>query len=277
MSDTLQPLRVSLVQGDTRWHDAAANRTYYGEKVRALRGSTDLIVLPETFTSGFTNETLGNAETMDGESLRWLRSLAGEVDCVVTGSLVTRIGEQCVNRLVWMRSDGGYAIYDKRHLFRMAREHERYAAGDTRLIVELNGWRICPLVCYDLRFPVWIRNRYGNTVAGRFDYDLVLFVANWPSPRRYAWQTLLRARAIENLSYCVGVNRVGSDGNGLTYAGDSAVLDFLGQPLAELGASELVVTVTLDPAALAAHRERFPAWMDADAFELVEPGMGNRE
>lgn len=268
MSETLQPLRVSLVQGDTRWHDAAANRAYYGEKVRALRGSTDLIVLPETFTSGFTNETLGNAESMDGESLRWLQQLAGEVGCVVTGSLVTRIGEQCVNRLVWMRADGSYAVYDKRHLFRMAREHERYAAGDARLIVELNGWRICPLVCYDLRFPVWIRNRYGNTVAGRFDYDLVLFVANWPSPRRYAWQTLLRARAIENLSYCVGVNRVGSDGNGLTYAGDSAVLDFLGQPLVELGASELVVTATLDPAALAAHRERFPAWMDADDFEL---------
>jgi predicted amidohydrolase len=175
-----------------------------------------------------------------------------------------------VNRLVWMRPDGSFEIYDKRHLFRMAREHERYAAGAQRLIVELKGWRICPLVCYDLRFPVWIRNRYDTTVAGRFDYDLVLFVANWPSARRYAWQTLLRARAIENLSYCIGVNRVGTDGNGLHYAGDSAVLDFLGQPVVELGASELTVTATLDAAALAAHRTRFPAWMDADRFELLD-------
>lgn len=269
MTEPKAPLRVSLIQGDTRWHDAAANREYYGEKVRALRGSTDLVVLPETFTSGFTNETLGNAETMEGESLRWLRALAADVGCVITGSMVTRVGEKCVNRLVWMRPDGSFELYDKRHLFRMAREHERYAAGEQRLIVELGGWRICPLVCYDLRFPVWIRNRYGKTVADRFDYDLVLFVANWPSPRRYAWQTLLRARAIENLSYCIGVNRVGTDGNGLHYAGDSAVLDFLGQPIVELGASELVVTATLDPTALAAHRERFPAWMDADAFELA--------
>jgi omega-amidase len=268
MTEPKTPLCVSLIQGDTRWHDAAANRDYYGEKVRALRDTTDLIVLPETFTSGFTNETLVNAEDMEGESLRWLRALAADVGCVITGSMVTRVGEKCVNRLVWMRPDGSFELYDKRHLFRMAREHERYAAGEQRLIVELGGWRICPLVCYDLRFPVWIRNRYGKTVADRFDYDLVLFVANWPSPRRYAWQTLLRARAIENLSYCIGVNRVGTDGNGLHYAGDSAVLDFLGQPIVELGASELVVTVTLDASALAAHRERFPAWMDADAFEL---------
>lgn len=268
MSEPTQPLRVSLVQGDTRWHDAEANRVYYGDRVRALRGQSDLIVLPETFTSGFTNETLGNAETMEGESLRWLAALAAEVGGVITGSLVTRIGEKCVNRLVWMRPDGSFELYDKRHLFRMAGEHERYAAGAQRLIVELKGWRICPLVCYDLRFPVWIRNRYGMSIAERFDYDLVIFVANWPSARRYAWQTLLRARAIENLSYCIGVNRVGTDGNGLHYAGDSAVLDFLGQPVVELGASELSVTATLDASALAAHRTRFPAWMDADRFEL---------
>ena len=149
----------------------------------------------------------------------------------------------------------------------MAKEHERYGGGDTRLIVELNGWRICPQVCYDLRFPVWLRNRYDRA-AKRFDYDLVLFVANWPSARRHAWRTLLRARAIENLAYCIGVNRVGVDGNDLHYAGDSGAFDFLGQPLVELGAQEQVVTVTLDPTALDAHRERFPAWMDADEFEI---------
>lgn len=264
----MQPLRISLVQGATRWHDSAANRDYYGALVAALKTHSDLIVLPETFLSGFTNETLGNAETMDGEGMRWLRDLAREVGAVITGSLVMREGDRCVNRMIWMRPDGSHAQYDKRHLFRMANEHERYAAGSERLIIELNGWRIRAEVCYDLRFPVWLRNRYDRD-ANRFDYDLVLFVANWPSARRHAWRTLLRARAIENLSYCAGVNRVGVDGNDLAYAGDSAVLDFLGQPLAELGAQEQTITVTLDAAALAAHRARFPAWMDADEFAIV--------
>jgi predicted amidohydrolase len=261
-------LRVSLVQGATRWHDAAANRAYYGAFARSLKGQTDLIVLPETFTSGFTNETVRNAETMQGESVAWLQALAQEIATTITGSMVIRGGERCVNRLVWMRPDGTFELYDKRHLFRMAKEHERYAGGNERLIVELNGWRICPMVCYDLRFPVWIRNRHGPAASDRFDYDLLIFVANWPAPRRQPWRTLLRARAIENLCYCAGVNRIGVDGNDLAYAGDSAVLDFLGESLAELGAQEQVVTVTLDAQALAAHRERFPAWMDADDFQI---------
>ena len=265
------PLRVSLVQGATRWHDAAANRAYYGAHARALRGATDLVVLPETFLSGFTNETLGNAETMDGEGIAWLRDLAAEVGAVVTGSLVIREGERCVNRLVWMRPDRTFELYDKRHLFRMAREHERYGGGDTRLVVELNGWRVCPLVCYDLRFPVWLRNGRREEATGGMDYDLAIFVANWPAPRRQPWRTLLRARAIENLSYVIGLNRVGVDGNELPYAGDSAVLDPIGEPLVELGPQEQVVTVTIDPAPLLAHRERFPAWMDADRFTL-DPG-----
>jgi omega-amidase len=261
------PLRISLVQGATRWHDAPANREYYGAMVRKLRGQSDLVVLPETFLSGFTNETLGNAEDMDGEGVRWLSALAVESGAVVTGSLVIRDGAKCANRLVWARPDGSREIYDKRHLFRMANEHERYVGGNRRLLVELNGWRICPQVCYDLRFPVWLRNRYDAT-GQRFDYDLLIFVANWPAPRRHAWLTLLRARAIENLSYCVGVNRVGVDGNDIAYAGDSVALDFLGQPLVELGGQEQTVTVALDPVALAAHRTRFPAWMDADSFSL---------
>jgi omega-amidase len=264
---TMKLLKVSLVQGATRWHDAAANRAYYGAFARALKGQTDLIVLPETFTSGFTNDTLHQAETMQGESFAWLKSLAQEVGSVITGSMVIREGERCVNRLIWMRPDGTFETYDKRHLFRMAKEHERYAGGNARMIVELNGWRICPQVCYDLRFPVWLRNRYDQ-VARRFDYDLLIFVANWPSPRREPWRTLLRARAIENLSYVVGVNRVGIDGNDLHYSGDSAAIDFVAAPLVELGAQEQVVTVTLDPADLAGHRDRFPAWMDADDFEL---------
>ena len=260
-------LRVSLVQGATRWHDAAGNRDYYGALVRPLQGETDLVVLPETFLSGFTNETLHNAEAMDGPGMGWLAQLASEVDCVITGSLVIRHGDKCVNRLVWMRPDGSFEIYDKRHLFRMANEHERYAGGKERLLVELKGWRILPQVCYDLRFPVWLRNRYDRA-TDRFEYDLSIFVANWPSPRRQPWRTLMRARAIENLSYVVGVNRVGSDGNNIAYSGDSAAIDFVGEPLVELGAHEQIVTVSLDAELLAAHRKSFPAWMDADDFNL---------
>lgn len=263
----MQTLTVSLVQGATRWHDAAGNRDYYGKLVRGATPS-DLIVLPETFLSGFTNDTLGNAETMDGPSVAWMRALAGEVNATVTGSLVIREGDTVYNRLIWASPDGTFSYYDKRHLFRMAGEHTRYGGGNDRLIVELKGWRILPQVCYDLRFPVWLRNGRREASAGGMDYDLALFVANWPAPRRQPWRTLLRARAIENLAYVIGVNRVGVDGNDLPYAGDSAVIDPIGEPLVELGTQEQVVTVILDPAPLKAHRERFPAWMDADRFSL---------
>jgi omega-amidase len=265
-------LRVSLVQGATRWHDPKANREYYGALIAPLQGQTDLIVLPETFTSGFSNEAIQHAETMEGPSVAWLREQASRLGAAITGSVQLRVGAageaRVYNRLLFATPDGEVRHYDKRHLFRFAREHERYAAGAGRLIVEWRGWRICPMVCYDLRFPVFVRNRYDRAAAS-FDYDLLVFVANWPSARRYAWSTLLRARAIENLCYCAGLNRIGVDGNDLNYAGDSAVLDFLGQPLAEVGAQEQIITVRLDPAALAAHRERFPAWMDADDFSLT--------
>lgn len=266
-SAKLQPLRIALIQGATRWHDAPANRDYYGTLVRQAAGS-DLIVLPETFLSGFSNDTRASAGSMDGEGVAWLRALAIEMGAVICGSLAIREGEVVFNRLLWVCADGNFSQYDKRHLFRMAGEHTRYGGGRERLIVELKGWRILPQVCYDLRFPVWLRNRRLASASGGMDYDLALFVANWPAPRRQPWRTLLRARAIENLSYVVGVNRVGVDGNDIAYAGDSAVIDPVGEPLVELGAQEQVVSVTLDPAPLLAHRERFPAWMDADAFSL---------
>jgi len=259
-------LRVSLVQGATRWHDPVGNREYYGSLIAPLAGHTDLVVLPETFTSGFSNEAIHNAETMDGPSVAWLRERAKELDAAITGSVQLRASEGVFNRLLFVTPDGEVRHYDKRHLFRYADEHKRYASGRDKLIVEWKGWRICPLVCYDLRFPVFSRN--GHDPQRGFDYDLVLFVANWPAARAHAWRTLLRARAIENLSYCLGVNRVGTDGNQLPYSGDSGVLDYLGQAMVDLGAQEQTVTVTLDPAVLAAFREKFPAWMDADAFEL---------
>lgn len=262
----MQDLRLTLVQGATRWHDPAGNREYYGSLIAPLAGQTDLVLLPETFTSGFSNEAIHNAETMDGPTLAWLRERARELDAAITGSVQLRVGEGVFNRLLFVTPDGEVRHYDKRHLFRYADEHKRYAAGRERMVVEWKGWKVCPLVCYDLRFPVFSRNRHDQQRG--FDYDLVLFVANWPAARSHAWRTLLRARAIENLSYCAGLNRVGVDGNQLPYSGDSVVLDCLGQPMVELGAQEQTITVVLDHAALTAFREKFPAWMDADAFDL---------
>ncbi len=264
----MHDLRVSIVQGDTRWHDPEANRDYYADLIAGLRGTSDLVVLPETFTSGFSNDAIDRAEDMDGPTVAWIRAQAQALDAAVTGSVQLRTGDGVFNRMLWATPDGGLQYYDKRHLFRYANEHKRYAAGRERLTVEWKGWRINPQVCYDLRFPVFCRNRFDVERPGGMDFDLQLFVANWPAARAYAWKTLLRARAIENLCYVVGVNRVGSDGNGLHYAGDSAVLDFLGQPLSECTDAEVVATTTLRAELLAAHREHFPAMLDADRFEI---------
>jgi omega-amidase len=253
-------LRVSLAQRATTWHDAAANRSAIAAELASLRGQTDLIVLPETCLSGFSNAALPLAEGMDGPTVPWLQALSSELDAAVTGSFLIKVGTTVFNRMLFVTPDGAVQHYDKRHLFRMANEHERYGAGEQRVIVHWRGFRINLQVCYDLRFPVWCRNQN--------DFDLQLFVANWPSPRRYAWQTLLRARAIENLAYVVAVNRVGTDGNQLDYAGDSVALDYLGQPLLELGAQPLLASAVLDLDALHAYRARFPAHQDADQFVI---------
>jgi len=269
----MNDLRVSLVQGDTRWHDPAANRDHYAALVAPLAGATDLVILPETFTSGFSNDAIGQAEGMDGPTVAWIRERARALDAAVTGSVQLRVdvgdgATRVCNRLLWATPDGGLAHYDKRHLFRYAGEHQRYAAGRERLCVEWKGWRINPQVCYDLRFPVFCRNRHDVERPGQLDFDLQIFVANWPSARAHAWKTLLRARAIENLCYVAAVNRVGTDGNGLAYDGDSAAIDFLGQAQVEAHGREQVLTTALSAIALAAHRERFPAMLDADAFDL---------
>ena len=264
----MKDLRISLVQGETRWHDPAGNRDYYGDLISPLRGMSDLVLLPETFTSGFSNEAIDQAEPTDGATATWMREQAARLGAALCGSAQIRDGQGVFNRLFFVTPDGATSTYDKRHLFRYAKEHERYAAGRDRLTVEWQGWRICPLVCYDLRFPVFSRNRYDVERPGQLDYDLLLYVANWPSARALAWKTLLRARAIENLCFVAGLNRVGTDGNGLHYAGDSAVIDFLGRPLSECTDEEVVVTTTLPARELLGHRERFPAMLDADAFEL---------
>ena len=254
-------LRVTLVQTELAWQDPAVNRRNLAAHFRGLVGHTDLVVLPEMFSTGFSMDAEALAEGMDGPTIGWMREEAAALGCVVTGSLIVRDAGRCFNRLVWARPDGSLEHYDKRHLFRMANEQQHYAAGDRRLVVEVKGWRVCPLVCYDLRFPVWSR--------GRDDYDVLLYVANWPQRRAHAWSTLLRARAIENLCYVVGVNRVGKDGNGATYGGDSVALDFLGQPLSSEGGGDRVETAVLDLESLRAYRQSFPAQLDADRFELL--------
>jgi len=255
-------LRVTMIQSALAWQDPAANRRQLAAHFRGLAGHTDLIVLPEMFPTGFSMAAEALAEAMDGPTIGWMREEAAALGCVIAGSLIVADGGRHYNRLVWARPDGTLEHYDKRHLFRMAQEQDHFSAGDRRLTVELKGWRVCPLVCYDLRFPVWSRNRG--------DYDLLVYVANWPARRAHAWASLLRARAIENLSYVVGVNRVGTDGNGVSYAGDSVVLDFVGKSLSSEGGGDRVETTVLDLESLQAYRASFPAHLDADDFELKQ-------
>lgn len=258
----MRDLTLSLVQTSLCWHDPGANRAALAALLDSAAGDSDLVVLPEMFTTGFTMDAAGQAETMQGDSVRWLRAQAAARGQTLTGSLVIEDRGRYYNRLLWMPPDGEPAWYDKRHLFRMAGEHEVYAAGRTRRVVRLGDWRVLPLVCYDLRFPVWSR--------GANEFDLLLYVANWPAARRSAWNTLLPARAVENLCYSAGVNRIGSDGQGIDYAGDSGAWDFFGNALVDAGDAAGVFTATLDAAALLRYREKFPAHRDADRYALID-------
>lgn len=254
-------LKIALVQTDLYWENPTANLAMLEEKIAALTESVDLIVLPEMFTTGFTMNPAPVAEPMNLTTFKWMRQMAAQTGAVLTGSFVAKEGQKYFNRLLWMQPDGGYDYYDKRHLFRMAQEHECYTAGTRRIIKELKGWRICPLICYDLRFPVWARNV-------QMEYDLLLYVANWPAVRSQVWNTLLQARAIENLSYVVGVNRVGEDANAIPYSGDSALIDFKGEVVFRKINEEGIYVHTLTKEPLTAFRERFPAYLDADEFEI---------
>jgi predicted amidohydrolase len=258
-----RPFTVALAQTPLAWHDAVANRAAFDALLAPLAGQVDLVVLPEMFTTGFTMEPAAVAELPGGETQAWMQRQARLLDAAITGSHVCRDGEHHYNRLLWATPDGGLRHYDKRHLFRMAGEHQRYAAGREALVVPWRGMRCALQVCYDLRFPVWSRRR------PEFDYDVLVYVANWPAPRREAWRALLVARAIENQCYVVGVNRVGKDGTGLDYSGDSLVVDPRGRLLADAGATDGIVTAQLDRPALHEFRDRFPAHLDADRFTLA--------
>jgi predicted amidohydrolase len=256
-------LHVTLVQQSLVWQDAKANRERLDALLAPLANNTDVIVLPEMFPTGFSMQVESLYESPNGETARWLQTKAEELNTAITGSLIVKDGEKYYNRLLWARPNAELLHYDKRHLFRMAKEHEHFSSGGgLALSLECRGFRICPLVCYDLRFPVYSRRR------PELDYDLLIYVASWPATRRQAWRALLKARAIENQAFVVGVNRIGEDGNGIAYAGDSVVHDFMGEPVAELADESAVTTVELDGDALRAFRERFPAHLDADRFTL---------
>lgn len=253
-------LQLALIQTSLVWQDAAANREHFARLLEQARGA-DLIVLPEMFSTGFSMDSAALAEPEDGPTSQWLRQQAQDLGAVVCGSLIIQAADGSYrNRLLWARPDGSLAHYDKRHLFRMAGEHKHYSAGEQQVVLEVKGWRVRPLICYDLRFPVWSRDAGGT--------DLLLYTANWPAARRHHWNRLLPARAIENLCYVAAVNRVGEDGKGHAYSGDSQVLDFQGESLLAAQDVDGVFHVSLSAAELAAYRQRFPAHLDADSFSL---------
>ncbi|MFK8162125.1 MAG: amidohydrolase [Lewinella sp.] len=254
-------LNVTLIQSTISWQNPTANLQHYAKLMEQIDGPTDLIILPEMFTTGFTMSPYDNAERMDGPGRQWMAAQAAKRNAVIMGSLVIEDGGKYFNRLIWMMPDGTHETYDKRHLFAMAGEHEHYVAGDKRLVVEYKGWRICPMICYDLRFPVWARNDDA--------YDLLIYTANWPNKRAYDWNTLLKARAIENQCYVAGVNRVGTDVNGHEYNGDSCVIDpGWRKTLYHVEGEEAVYTETLSMEHLLEVRRRLPFLEDRDKFEV---------
>ncbi len=257
-----QNLNITLIQTHLHWQDVDLNLKHFTNLISEI-SVTDLIVLPEMFTTGFTMQPDLNAEEPGGKGLQWMQQIAQQKKCAITGSIAVKENNQYYNRLYFVFPDGTYQQYNKRHLFRMGNEHQHYIAGNEKIIVNYLGWKICPLVCYDLRFPVWSRNTQQNT------YDLLLYVANWPEVRTYPWQQLLIARAIENQSYVVGVNRTGLDGNNINHSGDSLVLSPKGEVLSNFTSNNAKCeNVSLNYSSLIEFRKQFPAMLDADEFTI---------
>ena len=257
-------MNVHLIQCDLVWENAAANRA----SIQDLIGTPEkggIIILPEMFNTGFTFPNEQSIEDMQGPTLAWMKTLSKQLECVITGSLIIQEEGKHFNRMCWVEPDGKTQYYNKRHLFRMGGEDERFTAGDKNVIVTYKGIKICLQICYDLRFPVWSRNRFKE---GEYEYDLLIYVANWPEARHHAWQGLLRARAMENIAYCTGVNRVGKDGNGLSYKGGSALIDPIGVPIHEAGDSEEHIVLKMDLDFLKSFRKKFPVGLDADCFSI---------
>lgn len=266
----MKDLQIALIQTDIHWEDIAANLRMLDQKINAITEKVDLIILPEMFSTGFSMEPVKHAEPMDGSAVAWLRKTAMAHGCVITGSLMlydeVEVGRQYHNRLVWMKPDGNYEVYDKKHLFSISDEPKEYLAGNKRVIQRINQWKICPLICYDLRFPVWSRNAIDGKREA--DYDVLIYVANWPDRRALAWKTLLQARAIENQSYVIGVNRIGKEGEAINYSGDSSVIDPLGNILYRKENEADTAIITLNYEEMVKIRRQFPFLRDADKFSL---------
>ncbi len=265
----MSSLLVTTIQTNLVWEDKAANLQQLEEKINAIEERTEIVVLPEMFSTGFTMQPQLFAESMEGETIEWMRNIAAEKRIVLTGSIIIEENQRYYNRLIWMLPNGELGFYNKRHLFAYAGEQQHYTAGNKRLIASVKGWKINLQVCYDLRFPVWSRNTItepSTSQPGLPEYDVLIFVANWPERRNHAWKTLLCARAIENQCYVVGVNRIGRDGNNINHSGNSLVIDPLGEVLYHHADEEDMFTIALEKERLDEVRTKFPFWKDGDSF-----------
>lgn len=262
-------LIVTIVQANLAWEDKSANLDHLDRLLRDAAPVTDIIILPEMFSTGFSMNATQLAETAEGEGVKWMQKQAAKHQAALAGSLITKDGTHYYNRLYWVLPDGSFSTYDKRHLFSFADEEQHYSAGKNRIIVEYRGWRICPLICYDLRFPTWSRNTSLDGQPVDTAFDLLIYVANWPEARRRPWMTLLEARAHENQVYVAGVNRIGQDGNGIPHSGDSAIYSPKGERISTLEPNrEGVETISLDWTGLEDFRKKFTVWKDKDRFTL---------
>ena len=272
-------LTITIIQTNLVWENKKANLDMLAQKIKGIKEKTEVIILPEMFSTGFSMQPKQFAEKMDGETIQWMKKIASSKKIILTGSVIIKedgkpasSAGRYFNRLIWMLPNGEYGVYDKRHLFAYGDEHNHYSAGNKRLIAQVKGWKINLQVCYDLRFPVWSRQAplsTGGEGQGVREYDLLVYVANWPERRSTAWKTLLQARAIENQCYVVGVNRVGDDGNKIYHSGDSMIIDPLGEILYQKANEEDVFTYTLQKEKVNEVREKFPFWRDADSFDIL--------
>jgi omega-amidase len=260
----MSSLTITIIQSDLHWENKAANLAMFSKKINGIKEKTEIIILPEMFSTGFSMRSKTLAETMDGETVAWMKKTAAEKKAIITGSIIAEENGKYFNRSIWMLPNGEFGHYDKRHLFAFAEEDKFYSPGEKRLVASVKGWKINLLICYDLRFPVWARQ------TGEAEYDLLICVANWPERRIHAWKTLLQARAIENQCYVAGVNRIGDDGNDIHYSGDSMIIDPLGEILYQRADEEDVFTFTLQKEKLEEVRNKFPFLKDADNF-FIEP------
>ena len=262
----MAPLSITTIQTALHWEDRVANLHMLEDKILNLHQRTQVVVLPEMFSTGFSMNPGLLAESMDGTTVEWMKKIAAQKKIILTGSVIIKEDENYFNRMIWMLPNGEFVCYDKRHLFAYGGEDKQYTAGKKRCIVSVNGWKINLTICYDLRFPVWARQQNGE--AG-YEYDLLICVANWPDRRNHAWKILLQARAIENQCYVVGVNRVGRDGKDLNYTGDSMVIDPLGKVLYHKENEEDVFTIELEKEPMQEIREKLPFWRERDEFKIV--------